>query len=476
MLKKTLMAVGVAAAAGMVAAPAFAALTQTATSSVTYAEEIFGTGSDATVLTNGADVVLTTGAAIASGEKVNITYTLTNGATFGAAVTLADLTFTPSATGAVAISLLSDGAAGDTSVTFQVEVTAALANTDAFSLNITSIKAASILADNTKTVDVAVTIAAVTSGGVNLFPTTVATVTSGTVAASAAELTWTIANAVDATIDVANRSDITTGAVAITDGAATLDGVKVGDLTINDAAAAGVEADGATNLDWDASDLFTITVVGAFNTGDQVFVSADTTIDTGEPLTITGSTATGTITAADVAGLDVYYVANGTSTLAPTTFTLTVTSTFADATWAAQTGTDTATTSYSGLSADGWAMAIPGSTSADIANVRVTNETATAVTLFAQGYGQDGTDLGFQELTGLAANETQVLGADDLEAVFGTWSGRARFDFSSSGNISVETMMRSGGILNNMTGEAGTTVDANTGSDFSGSAAATANR
>lgn len=112
-------------------------------------------------------------------------------------------------------------------------------------------------------------------------------------------------------------------------------------------------------------------------------------------------------------------------------------------------------TTYFGLTQDGWTLAVPPSTSSDIANIRMTNETALSNTVFAQGYAQDGTNLGFLEVATLVANETRVFKSTDLETVFGTWTGRARFDFSTSRNVSVQTMIRSGGILNNMNGSSG---------------------
>ncbi len=476
MFKKTLMAASVATAmfAAQGAFAAAATVTQTATNE-TFAQELFGTGSDATVLTTNvgtpATVILTVGGAVDAGETADFTITL-DGAQFGAAVALTDMVFVASATGDVTITKQSGGAAGDNTVTFRVQVDSALAATDTITLNLVALKAASSLSDVTtpEVVNATASIVQVSTSGVNTFPTsvTIAADADKLVVDSADEVDLVVNDGSDVEVDVDNRSDITTNAVAIDHdadaGTADLDGILVGDVEVA-LNAAGVQSDGtafSVAAGEDGEGTLELSVSGTFNSGDIVFLdlNGDDVVDAGETFTISGATATLSVDLDDVDGagaLNVYYVANGTDTLVPTTYTLTASTAYANSTMLTETETGSATSSYSGLTLDGYAMAIPGSASADIANVRVTNETSGDVSLFAQGYAQDGTDLGFKELTTLSANQTVVLNAGDFEAAFGTWTGRARFEFSRSGDISVQTMIRSGGILNNMTGEAGVT-------------------
>ncbi|MBV1905323.1 MAG: hypothetical protein KUG75_04545 [Pseudomonadales bacterium] len=468
MFKKTIIAAGIiASSVALTMSTSAATIAQTAVGPDLFAQELFGAGSDAVVLTSGATVVLTTAATnLDAGEIADITYTLSNGA-FGATVALGDIVLSA---GAATITKTAGGAAGDTSVTFRVEVTTAVAAASTLTLTVTSLTSASGLADTTTptTVTVATTIAQVATSGGGAFPTSI-TQTSGTLATSASELTLTTGAGVAATIDVDNRSDLNAGVTAIdhdADGGTTpaRDGVTVGTSTIALVGAA-QEADGSAFSFADAgAGNLDMTVTGNFNSGDVVCIDIDAgaDCDAGEIFTISGSTASLSVPLAALGADTVYYVANGTSTLAPTTFTYTQTTNFDDATGLNDTGTTSAgVTSFSGLTADGWSLAVPKSTSADIANIRVTNETSSEVSVFAQGWSQDGTSLGFQEISTLAANETQVLNAATLEGLFGTWSGRARFDFSTSGNVSVQTFIRSGGILNNMNGSAGISNNGN---------------
>jgi hypothetical protein len=446
MLKKTLLAAAVAST--IAAAPAYAALTQTVSGEITYAAEIFGTGSDATTLVNGATVVLTTGADIATGEKAQVTYTLTGG-TFGSAVDVSDFSSVFSASGAYTASVLSGGAIGDSAVTIEVTVTSDLAATDTFVLAVDNLQDASGLATAGEEVTVATTIALITTGGVNQFPSTVATVTDEAIADSATNLGWTVTDGTNASIDINARATFAANQVVLTEGTDTVDSVEVADVTFDDSGTA-VIADGTTAIAWGADDEITLSLSGKFNSGDRVILSGDTTIDSGEEFTIAGDTATKTIDAADLTNVEVYYIPNGTDTLSPATFTLTATSAFDDATYVVQTSSAGATTSYSGLTENGYALAVPPSSSSDIANIRVLNETAADNIVFAQAYAADGTDLGFEELGTISANATQRWTATDLEGVFGTWTGRARFEFSTSGDASVQTLIRSGGILNNI--------------------------
>jgi hypothetical protein len=476
MFRKTIIAAGVLAscvAFSQGALAAAASVTQSSNAD-TYAQETFGAGSDATVLAStAANVVLTIGGTVDAGEAADFTVTLSN-AQFGASVPLSAMAYSASATGAVTITKQSGGAAGDSSVVFRITVAAggALANTDTLTFTVPSLTSASGLELVTALVNATTSIEQISTSGVDTFPTSITGATGANIliAGSADEITLTVGAGNDATIDVAARADVTTNAVAITSGLLTLDGIEVGSVLVSiDASVGNIQAsDGlAYNVTAgnDGEGDVTITVSGV-GTGDVVFadLNDDQTIDTGESLTITsgtGSLAVDTqvlLTAAAAAGggiIDVYVVVDGTTIQIPSNYVLTATTSFDSGTGLVETDTTTTSTSYSGLVSDGWSLAIPNSANADIANIRVTNETSVTNTLFAQCFQQDGTAMGFEEVASLAANETKVLKATDLEAVFGTWTGRARCDFSRSGNISVQTMVRSGGILNNLNGSTG---------------------
>ena len=486
MFKKIIIAAGVIASGVAFSSGALAAtagITQSIGGKDSFATELFGSGSDAVTLTSGATVVLTRTAGGASrinvGEIADFTFTLGN-ATFGQAVALNDFQFADvSGAGTVTITKQSGGAVGDTAVVFRVEVkTGSVDNNDTLTLTIAKIKGASAMSVRTAKVTATTTIDGVATGGVNTFPALITNAgTANLIASSTNTVTLTLADGTDATINVALRSDITTGAVAIDHDAnaatAKRDGVLLVNKTLTDLSSIldgnGAEDDGGTfdftDTTGDGGGDITITVTGTFNDGDLVCIDLDGGLDcdaAGEKFTIASGVATWTTTnALYSADLDrnVYYVANGTSTLKPTDFVIVKSIAYDASTMTGETAvTQTVSTAYSGLLADGWSSAIPASTSSDIANIRVTNHTNASVTLFAQCYGQDGADLGFLELSAIAAYATTVLSATDLEAVFGTWSGRATCDFSRSGDITVQTMVRSGGILNNLTPGAGETA------------------
>ena len=480
MFKKIIIAAGVIASGVAFSSGALAAtagLTQSIVSGTkdSFATELFGSGSDAVTLTSGAQVKLfrtSSGVSqITPGEIADFTFTLAN-ATFGEAVALGDFVFTDTSTaGAVTITKQSGGAVGDANVVFRVEITSGSIDAgDYLTFTIDKIKGASAMSVGSAKVTATTTIAGVQTTGIDTFPELITNAgTANLIASSTNTVTLTLADGTDATINVAARSDITTGAVAIDHdaNAATTarDGVLLVNKTLTDLSAilggSGVEDDGGTfdftDTTGDGGGDITIKVTGTFNDGDLVCIDLDGGLDcdaAGEKFTIASGVATWTTTNALFNGdadRNVYYVANGTSTLKPTDFIIKMTVAYDASTMTAETAvTQTVSTSYSGLTADGWSSAIPGSTSSDIANIRVTNHTSAAVTLFAQCYGQDGADLGFHELSAVAAYATTVLSATDLQAVFGTWEGRATCDFSRSGDITVQTMVRSGGILNNL--------------------------
>jgi len=468
MFKKTIIAAGIIASSVAFTINTMAAtLDQTIVGPVVYAQELFGPGSDAVVLTNGAAVTMTTaGTVVDTGEISDFTFTLANGV-LGAAVDLINDIVLTSGAGEISVTILAGGAAGDSSVTFRIEVITDLAIGDTIAFNIPTITGASGLADIVTPIVVSVgsSVSTFATGGVGTFPTTITQ--TGTVIASAAdEVAVTAGMGTDGTIDVDARADINTGSTQIDHDAdagavtATRDGLSLGTVAVA-LNAAGVESDGAAfSFATAGAGTLDVTVTGPFNAGDTVCVDLDAgaDCDVAEICAIVGMTASCSFPLAAMGGI-VYYVANGTTELAPALYSVSSATTYVLATNLSETVTSSANTTFDGLFPDSWSMVVPKSTSADQANIRITNETALPVSLFAQGWGQDGTNLGFIEITTIAPNATIVMGAADFEALYPAWAGRARFDFWASGNVSTQSFIRSGGVLNNMTGSSGTSND-----------------
>ena len=135
-------------------------------------------------------------------------------------------------------------------------------------------------------------------------------------------------------------------------------------------------------------------------------------------------------------------------------------------------------------SAGGFAIGVPNCTQTERALIRVTNEGSDGASLFVQGYGQDGSYLGFEEVDSslvrgsgsetISAGETLILATHDIERIFGlnsgsytpgnlcngtegkTWEGRAQLDFFSNKNLTIFPLLsgRDGGVveLGNVTG------------------------
>ncbi len=466
MFNKAIMAAGIVACSFAFAINTMAAtLSQTITGPVVYAQELFGAGSDSVVLTNGAAVVLTTaGTVVDTGEISDFTFTLANGVLGTAVNLISDIVLTSGA-GEISVTLRAGGAAGDSSVTFRIEVITDLQIGDTIAFLIPTVTGASGLADilTPTVVSVSSTVATFATGGVGTFPTVIAQ--TGVVIASAAnDHVLGVVAAGDHTLDVDNRPDVNSATDPLDhddDGSAVTpdrDGVIVG--TVSTAlVGAGVQRDGMPfNFAEDGAGTLELTVSGPFNAGATVCadINGDFACNAGEVCPIVGTTASCSLLLFAYLPFSVYWIPDGVTELSPATYSLTAATAFTLVTNLNDTGVSSASTTFDGLFPDSWSMVVPRSTSADQANIRITNENALAVSLFAQGWGQDGTNLGFIEIAVIAPNSTLVLGATDFEALYPAWSGRARFDFWASGNVSSQSFIRSNGVLNNMSGSSGT--------------------
>lgn len=101
-----------------------------------YAVELFGTGSDATEITTAETLVATYTMATApgTGAAFIITFSLSNGATWGTTLDGTNLAYTASDTGALTKSVVDGGAVTDSTVKYRIDVTTAMAATDTFAL------------------------------------------------------------------------------------------------------------------------------------------------------------------------------------------------------------------------------------------------------------------------------------------------------------------------------------------------------
>ncbi len=327
-MKKTMKKIAVLSAFAMVAG--FAMNAQAGTFTVTptnIATEIFGAGSAATVVTPAGSAVYTMAATPATGSAFNIVYTLTNGATWGAALTSGDCVYAPvgnGAAGTATVTLVGGGTTTDSTATFRVDVTNTLAATDTFTLTPT-VKNATALAAAGGTVKIGVTLkdtlGNVDTAGAAAPLLTGVTGTKVTVAATTASS--------DLYIDVTKNSAKFTGT-----GADVLSPTAVNIGTIAVANVATMEANGTTT--WatgggNATNTTTITLTGDFAASLAVDADTDSTTHDGlyidvnnngafnpgtdlPATTLTATTATWTITnQAAMAAADIVEVVDGTT-------------------------------------------------------------------------------------------------------------------------------------------------------------------
>ena len=102
---------------------------------------------------------------------------------------------------------------------------------------------------------------------------------------------------------------------------------------------------------------------------------------------------------------------------------------------------------YDGVSAEARAYAIPNPARIDdVGNVRIRCESGTACTVFLSCDGQDGTDY-FGEVGEIEGGATMVLQSQAIADMIGAddgWMGRLSCDVLSSGDASVQVLVRSG--------------------------------
>ena len=165
---------------------------------------------------------------------------------------------------------------------------------------------------------------------------------------------------------------------------------------------------------------------------------------------------------------NIVYVPGPATGLTPTSFVTTAVLDFRSPIYQDDTATETVSLNIGTgtLSEEGFAYAVPNCTQTERSMINITNEDIGPVSVFVQGYAQDGTELGFNEVDAseirgsgestIAGGETLSVQTHDLERIFGlndgsyergsrcalnetvrTWAGRAQMTFISDGNITV---------------------------------------
>ena len=465
-----LVIAAVAVALGLLPGSAQAGtLTNGGTAGATYANEIFGPGSDATTVPSAEDAtaVYSMASAPGSGAAFMITFTLNQGATWSTALVSGDLAFADvdSSSSAVTIALTDGGGVDDSTSEFRVDVTTAITGDDTFTLTY-GIDDADPLATAAAAINLAITL---TDGLGNVDSAENTDIcdsadgTTETVAASAQAGTCYI-DVATANVefggnspDVISATEVILGSVSLTDGGA-------------------VEDDGATAWDAgvaDAANTVTLTVTGVFsaslgvdtdsdsNTADGVYLDLDEsgTYDAGEEAdTLDATTATwnlGNTVEATLTTENVHMVVDGVTPIGEHTPSATLA-----VNWDTATYLDESTAGdFRQLAKNGttrYVYNIPASDNSDQAYIRIYNTSLIDGTVRGSLYDQDGNVVGTANMvlvSDMAAGTTQVFSAADLETLFdGTWTGRARMTIDSeTPSMEIQALIRSAtGTITNM--------------------------
>lgn len=381
-----------------------------------------------------ANAVYTQIAGEAFAANDTITITLSGGATFsGTAVTLQSDCATVDLGGGVntAAPPLSGGQAGDTTATWRVVDPTGSAAGDTLTLNAVATIFDVTGVTNGADVDLVMTMA------------TVAGLPIGTARSFEAQAGNYVFSGIPAeTVTLTTASNIadvaaTTGAFTKFTGD-TLNGTATVLSFKNDAGAATIPniAVAANKV------LFTLT--GDFTGIDQVTCAAGTCTGSSSAGSIVGGTAnefligTGVAyavnTAAVAAGATIAlaptFILDGTTAQSARSFTAKVASLGDTGNWTAHVAMDTA--SIYSITKNGvtrYAYNVPNASNVDGAFIRVINTSTQAGKIYGTLTGEDGAVIGTANttlITSLAAGATEVLTAPELEALFGTWTGRAR--------------------------------------------------
>ncbi len=449
-----------------------------------YALEVFGPGSGDLDYSEGNEPKVTlkvTEAKIESGQKAEITFTL-DGAKFGQRVRTSNLGVATSTKNTIDREVVSDGAKGDSEVTFKVEAgPEGLAVGDVIEFTLPPVsdataRLANAYSDTGVRVFVEVDPVSSNSGG-GSFPVYEFDALDDAKTANMSEARvilpsqagsqegykshWAVTLNVDdgdtGNVNVEKRTELINSDTRKPVSKLKLASVSVRvDSTLwqSDGSPFAIEGKNA-----DGAGYLKIEVSGNLRDEDSLFynLDGDAQSDTGEDLTKRDSMASRLFkldSVPEVGGRDVYLVPGG-QVLRPGPITTTASIIYDSGT----SRNPAAKTKNVALQYDGSpdavdAYAIAPTTSGDISNVRVKCEASAPCQVYFACDGQDGSDIFGKVPDAIGARSTRTFRQMDIQNVVGdAWTGRLSCSVISTNNrpVSVQVLTRSGGVLVNNT-------------------------
>lgn len=272
-------------------------------------------------------------------------------------------------------------------------------------------------------------------------------------------------------VDLANRLTIGRGGTPdpSATGVGAAMGLLVGRLTVGVSQEHIWELDGGGYLPKDAVDgslsgQIKLTVGGTFQSGDKLVVGSGPTALMGE-IDAEGKVAEVSLQIERIGGMPIVYVPGGVDVLKPTTFSAAGAYLFNDSrNRHGPFGMSHGELKYFGIDVEGYAYGVVRGSGTDRSFVRVTCETATPCAIFADCTSQNGEGEYFEAAPPIPGGATMAWSSDDIGDLMGDhdWvgtPGRGRCDVYSNGELSVQHMVRSGGILVNSSAVVGRSLD-----------------
>ena len=523
MIRQTMRSLALLSAGLLLAGGAWGQVLRQSTSDLVYvAAEYFGAAEGREIQSSGFAarpyVALTPSAQIDTGNVANITYRLA-GATFSQTVSPSNLTKRgrgDAITAGLSVSVESGGQRGDTSVTFRVEATAPLTDSESIRFEVPNVQAtlANLSPPETPPAQqvwgVAVT-ATIVQGvtNANPFPSRISGPLSGDedanddgdaldgaevgsspnvdvrVFAVKRALATSLGTGGSAQVALADRTKIASGGTADPSAADPDDatsGLAVGTLTIKAAADAssiwqlngrGAVVDASGDLDSSLGGQIDVAVSGPFNDGDKVvFDLAGPSTRTEEP---SGNVASTSLQLELDSSTAIVYVPGGTANLKPSRFTASAQYSFNNL----ENDNNLAilpssgTISYLGINVEGYAYGVVQAGGQDTSFVRATCEGGRGCQVYLDCTDQAGENY-FGGPAAIASGATVAWSSDAIAGVLGAddgWAGRGRCDFWSTASLAVQHMVRSGDNLVNNSAVVGRGLDENVDDDLGGALA-----
>ena len=370
-------------------------------------------------------------------------------------------------------SVMKGGAKGDSSVTYRVEVTDAGGGTT-FDAGQAICFLIPDLSVSNGSVSVEASIKPVATTGVS-FPSAIAfpeakeaKAAAKAVLAAEAALTASLGTGDTAFVNVADRTKIATGGTQDPSGDSKTMGLKVGTLSVAVSQKdiwklTGDDYLPKDQIDGSLSGQITVTVGGTrpYGSGDRVLVGSGATALSG---TISGMAAEATVQTA-VDSLTIVYVPGGVDNLKPGPFMAAAEYKFNDRRNVSGASAmikppSTGMIKYAGVEVEGYAYGVVRGGGTDTSFVRVTCRASADCAVFLDCTDQAGMNY-FDATPPVAAGGTSVWNSAAIAGVLGGgWaSGRGRCDIHSTGQLSVQHMVRSGDTLVNSSTVVGRSLD-----------------